>query len=530
MFGCAKDDVPTPIVTPDAQGFTYLRLEVRTSDAAKTTRTNPTGGENGDGLEPGTDKEDEFEDLMVFIIDDADAKGANANSGLPFKKQFFFEGRDAFTMDGISQYVMQVKDYDFKPTDRILVAVNIGDCTDKFNNLGELRTFLCKESFRQEGLPSSAHRFVMATAYNPEIKPSEGLIKLERTSPGSISEPNFTATATVERLAARLDIMAQKDQLDMAAGVINYDVASQHVGEGALARIRLGNVLPVNVMQHPSYLLKHVTRGLSAQSLTLTQLNVCGHELMDINDIPTNYVVEPRTTLKESTVTEEMLQSWYGETRADLRLKASESDWAGASLNTLITNAKSISAASNDGNDRTVILGYADENTLRESRNNSRLLTGLMLRCQYIPAKLYTNKLLTDSIMQDVKTAPAKTFWRFKPTGRAFTEDDCRYFSNAQAANDYRDEHPELLGDVECFTDGYCYYSVYLRHAFDADADPHHKPFPMEYAIVRNNIYRIGFKFKGPGDPLPTIEEPETVDLRIFVRKWNLRQHSLILM
>ena len=48
----------------------------------------------------------------------------------------------------------------------------------------------------------------------------------------------------------------------------------------------------------------------------------------------------------------------------------------------------------------------------------------------------------------------------------------------------------------------------------------------MQYATVRNNIYRVALTFNGPGDPTPTMREPETMQARIFVRKWNQRKEK----
>ena len=67
-----------------------------------------------------------------------------------------------------------------------------------------------------------------------------------------------------------------------------------------------------------------------------------------------------------------------------------------------------------------------------------------------------------------------------------------------------------------------CYYNLWLRHYNDEKADPQ-EAYPMEYATVRNNIYRVSISFNGPGDPEPTMRDPDTMQARIFVRKWNLR-------
>ena len=78
------------------------------------------------------------------------------------------------------------------------------------------------------------------------------------------------------------------------------------------------------------------------------------------------------------------------------------------------------------------------------------------------------------------------------------------------------------MAEITKFADGICYYNVWLRHA-NVDSNPH-LTFPMEYGIVRNNIYRVGVsKVTGPGTPSPSKDGPEHIYLRIFAREWNLR-------
>ena len=98
-------------------------------------------------------------------------------------------------------------------------------------------------------------------------------------------------------------------------------------------------------------------------------------------------------------------------------------------------------------------------------------------------------------------------------------------------------KHPGDVADITAFTAekhgdrwGFiCYYNLWLRHYNDVDdANPSnpHAHMPMEYATVRNNIYRVAVSFSGPGDPEPTMREPDTMKARIFVRKWNLRTEN----
>ncbi len=111
-------------------------------------------------------------------------------------------------------------------------------------------------------------------------------------------------------------------------------------------------------------------------------------------------------------------------------------------------------------------------------------------------------------------------------------ESESLYFSDYDVMKKYQASHPEDNAVVTLFYAarepifnllGFtCYYNLWLRHYNDESADPQ-TAYPMEYATVRNNIYRVKVSFSGPGDPTPTMREPDTMQARIFVRKWNLR-------
>uniref|UniRef100_UPI00242CDDE9 Mfa1 fimbrilin C-terminal domain-containing protein n=1 Tax=Butyricimonas paravirosa TaxID=1472417 RepID=UPI00242CDDE9 len=50
---------------------------------------------------------------------------------------------------------------------------------------------------------------------------------------------------------------------------------------------------------------------------------------------------------------------------------------------------------------------------------------------------------------------------------------------------------------IHRYTNGICYYTCYIRHADDGDTNTNS---PMEYATVRNNVYRLNVQsVSGPG-------------------------------
>ena len=116
-------------------------------------------------------------------------------------------------------------------------------------------------------------------------------------------------------------------------------------------------------------------------------------------------------------------------------------------------------------------------------------------------------------------------------TDRSFTdisEADRHYFSTEAAAIDYAtDTKHKHYGHVVKYTGGVCYYFAYLRHSNNV-AVIHNT---MEFGIVRNNVYT--FKLipsTGPGTPTPDYRHPEELKARIYVRKWLLVEHPVIVM
>ena len=72
----------------------------------------------------------------------------------------------------------------------------------------------------------------------------------------------------------------------------------------------------------------------------------------------------------------------------------------------------------------------------------------------------------------------------------------------------------------EVYSEGRCYYVYWIRHADDGNDKV---ISPMEYAIVRNNIYQLDINsVSGLGTPEPdsNVEEVKT-DIHVQVKDWR---------
>lgn len=261
-------------------------------------------------------------------------------------------------------------------------------------------------------------------------------------------------------------------------------------------------------MLAPSYTLKHVSDGKDTSALL-----VCGDETTSAG-VATNYVVEPSTLLKTGDVADAMLGTWYGDSRASYLRGNTAAFNAGAIVPLL---GEALPVAVPDGPETSFLtLAYANENTVTDAQADDwRFVTGLAFRAVYRPARIYTDAACSASVAPE---RGGSTFWLVRPTRQEMREEDCLYFTTESAARAYASAHPELLATVTGYEGGVCYYNLWLRHAGDLPG------------IVRNNIYRVGLSFTGPGEPQPEITIPKYVESRIFVRKWNFRPQGEILM
>ena len=316
------------------------------------------------------------------------------------------------------------------------------------------------------------------------------------------------------------------------------------------------NILPVNVMQKPSYLFKKVTSKLNSPDswkcddlMKVKSFNWGGLEDTDVSGIPSTYVMERTTTQKKldgSTLSD--YTDWFGDSRVDKVIDNIQNADNGKFG---VYYSESRVASGNDPTtydcDRISIISYANENTHPTDCFHSNYLTGLAFRGIYIPAKIYKGYTsafveaegslieMTAADKVDFDTEKGEIY-RYSPSNREeVRESEALYFSNYEALEAYRKDHPEdsaietrfsAVGAPDENQLGFvCYYNLWLRHYNDEKADPH-MSYPMEYATVRNNIYRVKVSFNGPGDPEPTMREPDTMQARIFVRKWNYREEE----
>lgn len=147
----------------------------------------------------------------------------------------------------------------------------------------------------------------------------------------------------------------------------------------------------------------------------------------------------------------------------------------------------------------------------------------------------WTNKT-TGVIYKAVATwdaAAAKTFYIylhkvFVDWDELKTEYDKAGPDQLNATDDYTFDALKVKGIVR-YTDGICYYRAAIKH----DAKTSGELQPMEFAVVRNNVYKLKVNsVSGLGEPfVPTTPEPDRKDdanlnLEVNVLPWTVRDSN----
>lgn len=550
--GCAQEDIDT---APSGGGAmspaSYVSLSFASPQGAPT-RSNPTGGETGDGHETGQDYENTITSAVAFFYQGNDADGVNSNGDTPIKAAVSFTVGNNTTpdgsIDGIDRtYTTTPQQVDIENgTYNVIVVANPGAdwWTGRSLTLAEVRDHIQTTAWTASG--SDYSNFVMTSA-------ADATLTLESNS----EDDPATATVDVERMAARLDYMNSKDSYECTDPA--YPGATVKITGAAL----------MNNLTAGSYLLKRV-----ADDIINGVPTYLGNETPDAG-VQTNYVLDPWTADKtsannsftidgEAKTAEDLYGEWFGNISQDPNY------WAA-----YVQPDTSVS----DGWQR---IGYTLENTTAAEEAGKRYSTGVVFKAKFYPkgvanytegetffeygTKIYASMEnmmknfygskfdeLDDLIKKcttwgDVKQFITSTLLTNDPSGYnkyleglAEVKDDAETVSDASSLtwSNYmlnecgysKDENGKVVLDqngkvtrialkpygTRTYEDATCYYTWWVRHSNDNNDDANGI---MEYAIVRNNIYKLTVSsIYSLGGEVP---EEESLIVDVYVNDWLL--------
>lgn len=538
LFACSHDEGTDTPSAPDTGEHSNLTLVLNVcSDPSSRASDNPMGGEDGNGLRVGEHHENDIENLCVFAFDDENqygVTGLDGNTAIKYRRyvdNINFHPSISNTFTGIkvsTEVQMQFEGKIVGEYDAFLVVANVGDITTSVNNLGDIRDMVVSKTIKR---PATANypmadvsEFAMANAHN------------STTISGSGTKDNpYKASIDIERITSRVDFWYDPalkpanapENISSDISLLGYKVVDKYNTDEATNQsgwMYISHIKLVNVAQNNPYVLKRLADAE----------NDVPEYLIDeqhVSDEAVKYVVEPNTWSKGKAGVN--FQSLYGDTRIEnVTTTSFVTREAVRNYATPQTDANS-SDGFNSGwsTDRIsgeayYVLDYINENTVEKEHTNGRNTTALVLKTKFVPKGLFSVKADNPGVLECPEAKYGQTFWAMEVldnTGNPGRRNKL-YFKDMEAINLFRALNPSwTTAEPVEYPNGDCYYTVWIRHDNNNDDARIGK---MEYGIVRNNIYRIGVsKVVGPGSPTPVAtENPEDINLHIYVRKWNFME------
>lgn len=543
-------------------GSAFIQLSFGMADA-QGTRANPDGGETGDGIEAGQTNENSVSNAVAFLFDaNVSVNGAADTHVTPV---YFSEvntptgggtGIDAVWETAPVQTTLENGNYN------IIVVANPDD--DKWwenaenQKLGKVRDHIQKEAWTEDENGNYTN-FLMSSADEPTDKLT--------INNNSESDP-ASVTVNVERMAARVDYLAD-----------NEYTCDDPRYQGATVKITGATI--VNRLTAGSYLLKRVADDVNSQTPEyLGREKATGTDMLATNyvlDPWTALKTQQNLTGTHFPVGGENVEAsalydpqTYIPTRSD-----NPEDWAAYCY-------PGVPATAGEGYLRVGYALENTTGRLETSLNyNTGIVFKAQFHPvgvnNYVDEQTFFTyngtiyPMLTDMMGQLNNQADFSTYadnaigaldsWDgLKDFAASFVNDPTGYtgyltdYAKDHAGETFNPAAEELtwtyylnnkLGVVEDAQDGpqinqngvetravlydksnkllrtyykgQCYYIWWLRHSNDGDDETNGV---MEYAVVRNNIYkvRVNSIYSLGGD----IPDNEQLDARVYVNKWTM--------
>ena len=540
------DDMEELGYREDGSAYAYVSLTIHTGTTGNVTRSNPTGGEDGDGYEKGQDYENSVNNLTLFFYPATLGDGGVNRDNVNFTAKVYITNPapNGNMEDGTQPIdktftVGPVKVDGLKTNQQyhVLAVANAGDKTS-ITSLDALRSATVSTVYTATTSTEGA------TSYSNFVMASEGDEHPELDISYENSETNpAETTINLERLVARVDYQVG-DNADT-----DFEIDGRQI-TASITRAFL-----VNTYNQDTYVLKRVAEG--NVNGTITYL---GDESLS------NYVIDPKTTSKTIPVPEDKnIPSWYDHYFPNLSDEVGDDgktkweDW-------LIVGDE---VKDPDTQEAWFRLGYPKENTSSIDAQGKYYSTGVVFEARYDFGEglreetfFLVNGTTLYATLEDAMEAHNNNSF---DEGRSFTsyEDLQKYIEDILKDNDpagykaflqeateqtalnsltwasykanqlgydtegnptattRKELHKRVTGPnkTETFLNGRGYYTYWIRHNY-GDKDNVVSGLPMENAIVRNNIYKLTVRsIKEIGNDVPG---DKTLDILVAVAKWNL--------
>lgn len=552
--GCAQEDIGTvPTGGGGMSPTSYVSLSFA-SPQGTPTRSNPNGGETGDGLEAGQDNENAITSAVAFFYQGSGTDGVNSNGNTPIKAAVSFNVGGSIDRT----YTTPPQQVDLKNgTYNVIVVANPGAdwWTGKSLTLDDVRNHIQTAAWTAS--ESGYSNFVMTSAADATLT----LNSNPKSNPA-------TAEVDVERMAARLDYKT--------TGTYTCDDPA-YESNNQKATVEITGAALVNNLTAGSYLLKRVADDVDGVPTYL------GNETPDAG-VQTNYVLDPWTAVKtsannsftigsETKTAEDLYGEWFGNISQDPNY------WAA-----YIQPGTEVTV----GTEKWQRIGYTLENTTAAEEAGKRYSTGVVFKAKFHPqgvanyqggATFFALGTHLFASMEDMMTyvygadfsqfdnkIDACTDWAAvknfaaslldnDPSGyksflqgqdeaqdlaqvkeslkwKAYMLNKCGYSAslNNGVYSVTLDQNEDISTrealqpyGTRTYEDATCYYTWWVRHSNDNNDDA---KGIMEYAIVRNNIYKLTVNsVYSLGGEVP---EDESLIVDVYVNDWLLLDNETL--
>ena len=477
---------------------------------ANTTTTTPAGGEDGDGRETGSTRENAVKGITLFLYKD------NIETGkLAFVRYYPVrlvtsedKGKDEQyeAVYTTGEQSLAGSNLNLKEKYQAIVVAN-RDMELTFK-VGEAVKKVCDNLvtaiYNGTGLGADAEDFVMS---------SEKDCLIDFTDDTKVTTPSIESENTkrvysfdnicIQRLAARVDFWTQSGTQSASYKTKGDGVTANYITPGYEYSVVKNNgaeskdkfvltaVTPFNLYNGDEYLIKR----LGDPTSTSAAINYFGEEPNDYRNQP-NYVLDPilapNTSENKSSAGVPSYMTYALDNIID-------NDGTAANIPTMTMQSfyndeNALCKTESTGDADNFIVCYPKENTLFKDSPLYYYATGLRIEGDYYE-KGWENWTATETVKKNPYIQHLTYYGFLRHQGENSGNEAVYQIWSEEELKEKR-EKGTLVTDLK-------------------------SEFPMNFGVVRNNIYRIS---------IDRITEKRDIQLRIVVKKWDTFTHDVIYM
>lgn len=569
-----SDDISADCGRTDDAKQVYVKLRVSVPSQAPVSRAgDPTGGEAGDSTEVGQTYENSINSVLVFFYRADDNNNINAEASTPIDEYAHLTTVTEEKENGSWVTNPVQVSLDLNTPYNVIVVANPGDTswagTEEGRTLGGVRDHIYKQAWKESG-----------DGYTDFVMSSEDGTETITVTDKNTSETNpATTNVDVERLAARVDYQTnQKNNYDCTDGIGSVTITGAAIinqftaGTYLIKRVTQGSItdnvtylgdeepagadggVATNYVIDPWMAVKTAANAMLSDGNTPFEVNGTKVNAAGLYEQETYYPTIPDGANPEA---------W-----ADYCKKGTPMEDAGAGWTRV---------------------GYTLENTTLAENTSTAYNTGIVFKAQFTPAGVadytytpgntffrYDNTIYTTltgmmaslNSQQNFAQYVSNAIRGFKswsdvtefadgltdPTGYAdylkglagagadFSIDGIgwtEYMRNVLGVDESSAENDPQINQggintrdvlftnskerLRTYYKGQCYYIWWLRHSNNGDDTTNGI---MEYAVVRNNIYKVSVSsVSSIGGDIPGAEE---LRAHVYVNDWvSLEEETL---